>query len=169
METISLADCDLLSNNGANKMSDQESFSTRLVRVNLPTNVSRDPLRSRLHLFLRHIWFRRRDTRGHGENLSNLSTARKKFSQNTTRIADKIARFLIALIVGLFLIVPLVILNYQNNPKAHLITVSLCIIIFLGIISLGSKASNQEIMVASAGYAAVLVVFVSSSNCPNKA
>jgi len=168
METISLADCDLLTNNGVYKLSDQESFMTRLVRVDLPKNISRDPLRYRLHLFLRHIWFRRRDTRGPDENLSDISTTRRKFSQNTTMMADWIARFLIALITGLFLILPLVILNYQTSSKAHLMTVSLCIFVFSGIISLGSKASNQEIVVASAGYAAVLVVFVSSSSCPNK-
>jgi hypothetical protein len=83
--------------------------------------------------------------------------------QNTARVAEAATRFLAAALAGTFLVVPLIILSFQTSKGSHLVTVSVCIVVFSLLISLSSKASNYETMAASAAYAAVLAVFVSGS------
>ena len=137
----------------------QSAYSTRLLRVDLALRSSRDPLRSTLYQWLRAFNF----YRSYGQSDTERQMNRRKTDLNTTLLADIAARFLVALLAGIFLVIPLVILSFQSDPKAHLLTVSICIVVFSFLLSLGTKASNQETMVASAGYAAVLVVFVASS------
>lgn len=170
MEKVSMADSDWLTNNQT-YLSHEEAYLTRLVRIDQRASSSFDPLRSRIHLLLRALWFRGREDRltasqpSLAENVDPIK-GRRKTSQNTTRLADILARFLVAVFAGILLIVPLVILNFQSSQTDHLITVSICIIAFALFVSLSSRASNQETMVAAAGYAAVLAVFVTSSNTP---
>ena len=73
-----------------------------------------------------------------------------------------IARFLIAVMTAAFLIASLGFFTKQTSIGAHLVTVSLFILAFAVFLAVCSRATNQEIMGASAAYAAVLVVFVSS-------
>lgn len=143
-------------------LADQAAYTTRLLRVDLALRSSRDPLRSTLYQWLRAFQF----CRSYGQSYSDLPMSQRRADLNTTMLADIAARFLVALLAGIFLVIPLVILNFQSNPRAHLLTVSICIVVFAFLVSLGTKASNQETMVASAGYAAVLVVFVASSPNP---
>jgi hypothetical protein len=173
METFSMADCDWLTSQQS-KFNNKEAYLKRLVRVDLGTSISRDPLRSKVHVWLRALrFYRHRDQPQEPElptsfkNAIALEAKKPKSYQNTTLLADILARFVVALVAGVFLVIPLVMLHYQSNPKSHLLTVTISIIIFSLIVSLGSKASNQETLVAAAGYAAVLAVFVSSTNNPS--
>lgn len=73
---------------------------------------------------------------------------------------DNLARFAIALVAGVFLLVPMIILSYIRSKKYCLITTCLFVLVFAAIASLATKASNHELLTATATYAAVLVVFV---------
>ena len=168
METFSLAD-NSKESDLRNDMSLYERYKTRLVRVDLARrNGSRDILRHSLRKALRAFWFFvRRDKHGivcHSsfDTAAALESNLKRSYQNTTRLAEILTRFLVALLAGTFLILPLVVLSHQQNDQAHLVTVSMFILTFSLLISLLSKASNEQIMAASAGYAAVLVVFLSN-------
>ncbi len=100
------------------------------------------------------------------ENCSEtaLEANLRRTYQNTTRLAEMITRFVVAMLAGAFLVVPLIVLSHQSSSETHLVTVSLCIVIFSLLVSLASKASNEQTMAASAGYAAVLVVFIANTS-----
>jgi VIT1/CCC1 family predicted Fe2+/Mn2+ transporter len=100
---------------------------------------------------------------GQGATAAELEESLTRSYQNTAFLAETITRLLVALLGGFFLVVPLVILSSQSSNSSNLVTVSICIVIFAFLISFLTKASNQEIMAASAAYAAVLSVFVSNT------
>lgn len=148
-----------------------EAFKTRHVRVDQAhRSGSRDVLRHCLRKCLRAFWFHLRYGGNRASNprafvsASKLESNLKKSSQNTAALAEVITRFLVALLAGAFLVVPLIVLSHQSSSKTQLVTISICIVIFSFLVSLLSRASNEQTMAASAGYAAVLVVFLSNSS-----
>jgi hypothetical protein len=172
METFALTDNMELARRRID-ITPQEACQTRLVRVDLPSGRSRDPLRGTLTRWLRGLRQRRLDrlalsAEATGLHRHNSVFNFKPLSQNTVLLTDMIARFLVAIAACVLLVVPLVILNYQGRRAAHLVTVSVCIVVFSLLVSLASKASNQETMAAAAAYAAVLVVFVGSVPQPSR-
>ena len=172
METFSLAD-NSWESRLRTELNPYETYKTRLIRVDQAhRNDSRDIIRHTLRKCFRAFWFFVRhngiegDARVPYTSASTLESNLKRSYQNTAGLADSVTRFLVALLAGAFLVIPLAILSHQSSSQTHLITVSTCIVIFSFLVSLVSKASNEQTMVASAGYAAVLVVFLSnSSNC----
>ena len=172
METYALAE-----NNAQSVLRDDlnpyEMYKTRLIRVDLARrNESRDVLRHNLRKFLRYVWFfvfragstgDRNDRYSSGPILEAKSKI-KRTCQNTTHLAEVLTRFLVAVLAGAFLVIPLIVLSHQSNSETHLITVSVFIVVFSMLISLASKASNEQTMAASAGYAAVLVVFLANTS-----
>lgn len=165
LQTIALSDSEWLSSL-PNNISMQETFKTRLLRLDLPPSTQRDAIRYFLHRWIRKLWF---EARVKGSSLEDDSTApNSQGYRNTIRIADIAARFIFALLAGVFFIVPLVVLSYQTSLRSHLVTVSICIVVFSFLLSLISQASNQETLMAVAAYAAVLVVFVASTPAPTK-
>jgi len=84
--------------------------------------------------------------------------------QNTAWFADTISRFLFGLLAGGLLITPMVVLGQESRRSAQLAIVSIFIAVFSFIVALVSRASPQETMAASAAYAAVLVVFISTNS-----
>lgn len=105
---------------------------------------------------------RRTDPESH--STSEVETELKQSYQHTARLAEVITRFLVALLAGSFIVIPLIVLSNQVSRKAHLITVSSFTVVFSLLVSLLSKASNEQTMAATAGYAAVLVVFLSNNS-----
>ena len=55
-------------------------------------------------------------------------------------------------------------MTFLTSVAARLSTVCCCVIVFSFLIGLTTKASNQEVLGATAAYTAVLVVFVGTSN-----
>lgn len=171
METFALADNSWQASLRSDNQNPYEMYKTRLVRVDtVSRSRSGDLLRRSLRKYLRAFWFfiRTRGQHGHHKHSSYLSATElesnlKRSYQNTSRLADITTRFLIALIAGIALVVPLVILSHQSTSKAYLITISVCIILFSLLVSLLTRATNEETMVASAAYAAVLSVFFSNN------
>ena len=171
METFALADNSWLANLRSDDQNAYEMYKTRLVRVDAAGRMrSGDVLRRILRKYLRAFWFfirfqghHARDKHRSYPSAIDLESHLKRSYQKTSRLADMITRFLVALIAGGFLVVPLVILAHQSSSEAHLITVSVCIVLFSFFVSLLTQASNEETMVASAAYAAVLSVVFSNN------
>lgn len=177
METFALAD-NTVRSDLRNDLNPYETYKTRLVRVDLaPRSDSRDVLRHGLRKFLRYTWFFVRRSRTSDAELDRYSSgpimeAKAKLErsyQNTihlavTHLAEIITRFLVAVLAGAFLVIPLIVLSHQSSSEAHLITVSIFIVVFSLLVSLASKASNEQTMAAAAGYAAVLVVFIANTS-----
>jgi hypothetical protein len=77
---------------------------------------------------------------------------------------DVLARFLVAFMGGALLIGPMLIMRLPNVSLAKsLITSSASVLLFSGALSVFFKASNTDTLIATATYAAVLVVFVGTS------
>ncbi|KAI4664701.1 uncharacterized protein J4E79_002999 [Alternaria viburni] len=87
-----------------------------------------------------------------------------KEPKDVSPFVDYLARFLIAITGGLFLIVPMLIMAIDTSQKKSLITVSLSVFWFALALSFGVRTSNVEALVSTATYAAVLVVFVGTSS-----
>ncbi|KAL9598142.1 MAG: hypothetical protein Q9219_004698 [cf. Caloplaca sp. 3 TL-2023] len=164
METFALAD-----NNPEslmrNDLNPYEKYKTRLVRVDLaPRNASRDLLRHALRKLLRALWFFFHQGQQSNTSISDpetLQPASNTSYQNTTHLAEILTRILIALLIGALLVIPMTVLSYQKSDRANVIAVSCFTFAFALVVSLLSRASNEQIMAASAAYSAVLVVFVS--------
>lgn len=78
---------------------------------------------------------------------------------------DRLVRFIIAVAGGLFLIVPMLIMTLGGqSEKKSLITVTVSVFLFILILAFGIRVSNVETLVATATYAAVLVVFIGTSS-----
>ncbi len=78
---------------------------------------------------------------------------------------DKLARFIISFTGGASLVVPMLIMTLPNqHTTKSLVVTSVAVTLFAGVMSLILKASNAETLVATATYAAVLVVFVGTSS-----
>jgi hypothetical protein len=84
----------------------------------------------------------------------------RPFTIGISPAVDGLARFAIALVAGVFLLVPMIVLSYIKSKKYCLITTCMFVLVFAAIASLATKASNHELLTATATYAAVLVVFV---------
>ncbi|KAL2058935.1 hypothetical protein ABVK25_000227 [Lepraria finkii] len=171
METCALADNSWQSNIPSD-LNAYELYKNRVVRVDLAhRSGSRDILGYGLRKGLRAFWyFTRSGDIKYGRKASDLYTSASdldsslKFShQNTARLAEVIARFLVALVAGAFLVVPIVILSNQSSSEAHLIPVSVCVIVFSFLVPLISMASIEQTMLALAAYAALPVVFLSTA------
>ena len=172
METFALADNSWQASLRSGNHNPYEMYKTRLVRVDtMGRSRSGDLLRRSLRKHLRAFWFfiRFRGQHAHQTQSSYCSAAElesnlKRSFQNTSRLADVITRFLVALIAGTFLVIPLVVLSHQSSNQAHLVTISIFIILFSFLMSLLTRATNEETMAASAAYAAVLSVFFSNNS-----
>ena len=172
METFALADNSWQASLRNDNHNPYEMYKMRLVRVDtVGRGRSGDLLRRCLRKYLRAFWFSirfrgRQAQQKHSTHISatELELDLKRSYQNTSRLADILTRFLIALIAGTFLVIPLAILSHQSTTEAHLITISIFVVLFSLLVSLLTRASNEETMVASAAYAAVLSVFFSNNS-----
>ena len=172
METFSLADNTCYPRYRYN-LSAYERFKTRMLRVDLPLRQSsRDPVQHFLRKGFRRLWYTLNVSRraavdeecGRKKPLHTLIATWDRTFQNTTRIAEAVTRFFIGVLTGAALVVPLVVLSYQDSQRRRLLIVIMFVSVFCFLLSLFSKASNYETMAASAAYAAVLTVFVSNGS-----
>jgi hypothetical protein len=84
--------------------------------------------------------------------------------EGVSPLVDRIARFVVAIGGGAALVVPMVIMSLQPSQTKSIVTVSVAVLLFSVCISLVMRANNTETLVATATYAAVLVVFVGASS-----
>jgi hypothetical protein len=71
-----------------------------------------------------------------------------------------VASFIVAISGGALLIVPMVIMSFHSNRTKSLVTVSCSVVLFGFFLGAVIRSKSAEIFVATATYAAVLVVFV---------
>ncbi|KAJ8118034.1 hypothetical protein OPT61_g911 [Boeremia exigua] len=82
---------------------------------------------------------------------------------------DKVVSVLVSIMIFCLLIVPLVAIYRLNHPQTPTSTVksigilAVFAIIFTGTLSVVTRTSRHELFVASAGYCAILLVFISGS------
>jgi len=87
-----------------------------------------------------------------------------KEPKDVSSFVDYLARFVVAITGGLFLIVPMLVMAIDTSQKKSLITVSVSVLLFALALSFGVRTSNVEALVSTATYAAVLVVFVGTNS-----
>jgi hypothetical protein len=164
METFSLLD-DEQHASLRDDLSLYEAHKTRLLRVDLGTRSRTDPFQRWLHKYLRafRYWRLSRKARSNSEGLGSVASRQQRWSyQNTILIAEVIGRVTTAALTAVFIIAPLAIMSHESSKNIQLIVVSVSIIILSFLVSLSLKVSSFEMMAVSAGYAAVLSVFVSN-------
>lgn len=81
-----------------------------------------------------------------------------------SRFVDRLVRFIIAMTGGIFLVTPVLIMALNPSQTKSLSTVSIAVILFSLILSFAIRVSNVETLMATATYAAVLVVFVGTTS-----
>jgi hypothetical protein len=79
-------------------------------------------------------------------------------------LVDRLARLLISLAGGAFLIAPMVVMTLGQGEVHNLVTASMAVVAFALVVAFAIRASNAETLIAKATYAAVLVVFVGTSS-----
>ncbi|KAI9640022.1 hypothetical protein NHQ30_011584 [Ciborinia camelliae] len=115
-----------------------------------------DPLRHFLCSHLK-VWMTYSD--------EERNTREEDFEQKHPPLAvspqiEKLARFLIAMFGALAILVPMIIMTLDPSQTKSLITTSVAVVIFACCCSLTLQTANDQTLAATAGYAAVLMVFV---------
>ena len=165
METYSLID-DEGQRRERNDLHPYEMYKTRLVRVDLGTRTTHDPIRHGIQKALRRFRYWRICSRARTDEETGRNSRPPQYSmavsyQNTALLADILSRILVSLMAGVFMVLPLIMVSYQTTQKIRLITVSIWIIGFSLSVSATLRASNLVTVAAVAAYAAVLSVFIS--------
>lgn len=74
--------------------------------------------------------------------------------------ADRLARFLVAMVGALFVLVPMYIMALHQNRTKNLITTTLAVVLFAVVCSITLRTTVDQTLASTAAYSAVLVVFV---------
>jgi hypothetical protein len=86
-----------------------------------------------------------------------------KAPKEVSAFVDRLCRFIIAAVGGLFLVGPMLIMAIDSSTRKSLVTVSASVLLFIAVLTFGVRVTTIETLVSTATYAAVLVVFVGSS------
>jgi hypothetical protein len=92
-----------------------------------------------------------------------LEFARHEPPLRISGFVDRLAQFILAFIGGASLIVPMLIMSFHASKTKSLVTVSFAVLLFSFVLSMALKLQNDDVLAATAAYAAVLVVFVGTS------
>ena len=86
---------------------------------------------------------------------------RKKFQPKTpSSLVERLAKFLVAMLGALFILVPMYVMALQESQTKNLITTTVAVVFFAIVCSLALRTTNDQTLAATTGYAAVLMVFV---------
>jgi len=128
------------------------SFLTLHKELIRNTDIIREFLRNHLH--------RRLTWTSVEKSASLLEYKQGKAPVMYSEFVDISARFIVALLGGLCLIIPMLVMSFDASQTKSLVTVSVAVVLFAMAMSLAFKTSNKDTLTATATYAAVLVVFV---------
>ncbi|PHH90255.1 hypothetical protein CDD83_4163 [Cordyceps sp. RAO-2017] len=166
MDTFALVDdeklCSLRSDLTLNEM-----YKTRLVRIDQTPRTRQDPLQRSIHHLLRLLRFLRLSKASYADPEKASGAAPpwntgQWSSQNTALIADVISRVCIAAVTAAFITAPLAVLSHETRKGVQMAIISTLVVAFASVVSVTLRASNLEMMVVSAAYAAIISVFVSN-------
>jgi hypothetical protein len=76
------------------------------------------------------------------------------------RVKEEWKRFAFAMAGGLALMVPMLVLTVHKVPDRSLVTITIAIFLFSGGVAVFSQAAPENLLGATAAYAAVLMAFV---------
>jgi hypothetical protein len=82
------------------------------------------------------------------------------FPTELSRFGEVLARFIVAMVGALFVLVPIYIMAIDTSRTKNLVTTTVAVVLFAVVCSIALRTSNDQTLVATAAYAAVLVVFV---------
>jgi hypothetical protein len=82
--------------------------------------------------------------------------------------ADRLARFIVALNGGMFILVPMYIMALNQSLTKNLVTTKVAVVLFVLVCSIPLKLTNDQIFSSTFGYAAVLMVFVGLTSSPQQ-
>src|SRR5438876_317333 len=95
--------------------------------------------------------------------MEHIIQAHRRHGRHISPAVDSIARVVFAVLGGIFLLAPMVALSYCQ-AKLYLIIITVVFTLVVAVVlALASKATNQELLAATAAYAAVLTVFVGNA------
>lgn len=129
--------------------------------------VESDPIR-----LLMHEWLQSSNTQSPyvaytnripGAHITDEKPISRPYQIISTKV-DSMARIVVAITSALFLVAPMLALSYIDAKWARLLTASLFILLFCIITSAAPQAKNHEVIMMTAAYAAVIVVFVGQTS-----
>jgi len=137
-----------------------DPFNSRYCSLPSGHSIPSDPIRNHLKAFLpRRLTYTKPEMDSRiDEYLHGLPP------ETVSPFVDRLTRFIIAFTGGAALVIPMLIMSLPSrNSTKSLITVSVAVTLFALMMSVAIRANNSETLVATATYAAVLVVFVGTS------
>ena len=87
--------------------------------------------------------------------------------ERLSKMADRLARFIVAMGGALFILVPMYIMALRQSLTKNLITTTVAVVLFALVCSIPLKLANDQTFSATVGYAAVLMVFVGLTSAPS--
>ncbi|KAI2472674.1 hypothetical protein F4781DRAFT_318043 [Annulohypoxylon bovei var. microspora] len=134
-------------------------YDNEYLSLNPKPMQSLDPVRAFLRIHLpRHLsWTEEEKSSRRGDYSQGLPP------DLCSRTLNRIARFLVGIVGGAWLIVPLLIMAFDSSLTKTMITVCTAVVLFALAVSLVFELDNKDTVTATATYAAVLVVFVGTS------
>jgi hypothetical protein len=93
-----------------------------------------------------------------------LNEEQKKAAERDEWLATRFKRFSLAFFAGISLIGPMLLMTLVSSLRCSLSTTSVATLLFALSVTYFTKVGERDIVVITAGYAAVLVVFVGSQN-----
>jgi hypothetical protein len=88
--------------------------------------------------------------------------------ERLSSVADRLARFIVAMGGALFILVPMYIMALHQNLTKNLVTTTVAVVLFVLVCSVPLKLANDQIFSSTFGYAAVLMVFVGLTSSPQQ-
>lgn len=88
---------------------------------------------------------------------------RLAFTDPTRDFTDLFQRSIIAMTGGASLLVPMIIMTFATSRTARLIIVSAAVLLFSVFAAVATAASRENLLGATAAYAAVMVVYVGTA------
>jgi hypothetical protein len=87
--------------------------------------------------------------------------------EKLSNMAERLARFIVAMAGALFILVPMYIMALRQNPVKNLVTTTVAVVLFALVCSIPLRLANDQTFSATVGYAAVLMVFVGLTSMPS--
>lgn len=83
-------------------------------------------------------------------------------------LVEKLARFIVAMTGALFILVPMYIMALHQSQTNNLVTTTVAVVLFALTSSIMLRTTNDQTLAVTAGYAAVLMVFVGLTSQPKQ-
>ena len=94
---------------------------------------------------------------------AELPGTARGMANEEARAQQLTVRFFMAVVGGLALLIPMLVMTYYPGRNVSVVTTSVAMLIFAAMITLGTQLAPDQVLGATAAYAAVLVVFVGTS------